>query len=153
MKSEKKNPRGPTHQQPAQQTTCQRRLVPPDARLCQFQRPKPAGIMSNTSPIGEVLANISKQVVEMNGKIGGMEERLVRVENENRRNAIQPEYDEIRRASVHSTTLASVQADNLCSPPQSQTRSYQRPTFQTPNPPNHLRQPTPHPNPQHYHLP
>ncbi|KAH0773695.1 hypothetical protein KY290_010832 [Solanum tuberosum] len=116
--------------------------------------------MSNTSPIGEgsenimeVLSNISKQVAEMNGRMGGMEERLVRVENENRRKAIQPEYDEIRKASVHSTTLASGQAHNLCSPPQSQTRNYQRPTFQTPNPPNHLRQPTPHPNPKPYHPP
>ncbi|KAG5599278.1 hypothetical protein H5410_030648 [Solanum commersonii] len=47
----------------------------------------------------EVLTNISKQVAEMNERMGGMEERLVRVENENRRKAIQPKYDEIRRAS------------------------------------------------------
>ena len=56
------------------------------------------GIMSNTNPIGErsknimeVLANISKKVAEMNGRMGVMEERLIRVENENRRKAIQPE--------------------------------------------------------------
>ncbi|KAG5619844.1 hypothetical protein H5410_005062 [Solanum commersonii] len=61
--------------------------------------------MSNTSPIGEgsknimeVLTNISKKVAEMNGRMGGIEERLVRVENENRRKSIRPEYDEIRRA-------------------------------------------------------
>ncbi|KAG5632155.1 hypothetical protein H5410_003872 [Solanum commersonii] len=101
----------------------------------------------------EVLANIFKQVAEMNGRMGGMEERLVQVENENRRKAIQPEYEEIRRASVHSTTLTPGQAHNLCSPPQSRTQNYQCPTFQTPNPPNHLRQPMPHPNPQPYHPP
>ncbi|XP_049349488.1 uncharacterized protein LOC125814082 [Solanum verrucosum] len=96
------------------------------------------GIMSN-SPIGkssenimEVLANISKQVAEMNGRMGGMEERLVRVENENRRKAIQPEYEEIRRASVHSTTLALGQAHNLCSPPQSRTRNYHAPLSKLP---------------------
>ena len=56
------------------------------------------GIMSNANPIGEisenimeVLANISKKVAEMNGRMGVMEERLIRVENENRRKAIQPE--------------------------------------------------------------
>ncbi|KAH0705915.1 hypothetical protein KY285_012228 [Solanum tuberosum] len=113
--------------------------------------------MSNTSPIGEslenimeVLANISKQVAEMNGRMGGMEKRLVRVENENRRKAIQPEYEEIRRASVHSSTLAPGQAHNLCSPPQNRTQNYQHRTFQPSNPANHLRQPMPHPNPQLY---
>uniref|UniRef100_M1DGI0 Uncharacterized protein n=1 Tax=Solanum tuberosum TaxID=4113 RepID=M1DGI0_SOLTU len=97
-----------------------------DLSLGQPQTTLRGGIMSNTSPIGEgsenimeVLANISKQVAEMNGRMGGMEERLVRVENENRRKAIQPEYDEIRRASVHSTALALGQAHNLCYPPQS----------------------------------
>ncbi|KAH0722539.1 hypothetical protein KY290_005194 [Solanum tuberosum] len=101
----------------------------------------------------EVLAIISKQVAEMNRRMGGMEERLVQVENENRRKEIQPEYEEIRRASVHSTTLAPRQAHNQCSPPQSRTQNYQCPIFQNPNPPNHLRQPTPHPIPQPYHPP
>ena len=76
--------------------------------------------MSNTSPIREslenimeVLAHISKQVAEMNGRRGGMEERLVRVENENRRKAIQSKNEDIRRTSVHSTTLTPEQAHNL----------------------------------------
>ena len=45
--------------------------------------------MSNTSPIlesseniMEAPTNISKQIAEMNGRMGGMEERLVRVEDE-----------------------------------------------------------------------
>ena len=67
--------------------------------------------------------------------MGGMKESLIRLENENRRKAIQPENEEIRRTSVHSTTLTPEQAHNICSRPQSHTRNYQRHTFQTPNPP------------------
>ncbi|KAG5631301.1 hypothetical protein H5410_003018 [Solanum commersonii] len=63
----------------------------------------------------EVLANISKQVAEMDGRMGGTEERLVRVENENRRKAIQPEYDEIRRASMQPPPFLPRQAHNIYS--------------------------------------
>ncbi|KAG5594758.1 hypothetical protein H5410_035990 [Solanum commersonii] len=100
---------------PQQQLTARPSQTRHVARVAQIQRGKCA------ENIMEILANISKQVAEMNGRMGGMEERLVRVENKNRRKAIQPEYDDIRRASVRSTTLASGQAHNLCSPPQSQT--------------------------------
>ena len=69
----------------------------------------------------EVLANIYKKISEINGRMGGVEERLVRVENENRRKVIKPENEEIRRTSVHFTTLTQEKAHNLCSPPQSRT--------------------------------
>ena len=82
--------------------------------------------MSNSNPIGEssenimeVLANISKQVAEMIGRMGGMEERLIRVESENRRIKHQSKNEDIKRTLVHSSTLTPEQAYNLCSPPQS----------------------------------
>ena len=58
--------------------------------------------MANTNPIEEssenimeVLANMSKQVAEMNRRMGGSK-------------SIKPENEEIRRTSVHSTTLTPV---------------------------------------------
>ena len=73
------------------------------------------GIISSTSPIGEssiieVLANLSKKIAEMNGRMQAMEKMLVRIENENRWKAIQPKFEEIRRTSVHSTTLTPEQS-------------------------------------------
>ncbi|KAH0652675.1 hypothetical protein KY289_030353 [Solanum tuberosum] len=101
----------------------------------------------------EVLANISNQVLEMNGRMGGMEETIVRVETENRWKDIQPEYNEIRRAMVHSTTLSPGQAHNLCSPSQSRTGTTNAPLSKLTTLKNHLGKPTPHPNPQPYQLP
>ena len=89
----------------------------------------------------------------MNGRMGGMEERLVRLENENRSKAIQTNNEEIIRTLMHSTTLTQEQAHNLCFPPQSRTPNCQRPKLQTPNLPDHLRQPTPHLKSQPYHPP
>ena len=108
----------------------------------------PSGEASN--PIMEALTHLTKQIAEMSGRMGGMEERLVRVE---RGKSLQIENEEMRRASVQSTTITPGQAHELCYPPPHQTRNFQQPTFQTNNTPNFPRQPTPYPHPQPYHPP
>lgn len=119
-----------------------------------------AGNMSNqggedSTNLVESIADIARQLAEMNGKLGGMEERLIRVEGVSNGGSPQATgSDKGKRSMEQSLTNTPGQAHNMCHLPLTRSQNFQQqPTFLNHNPPKHPRPATPHPNPQSYHQP
>lgn len=72
-------------------------------------------------------ANIKEIRAEINGRMGGIEERLVWVESGK---LLQIENEEIRRESMKSTTITLGKTHEICYFPLNQTRNFQQHTFQ-----------------------